>query len=389
MQKYYENTMQSKYIKSLLFNSFLPTIPTLSEGDIAIEGNTYILKNKICKCTKTGAYKIAPTGAVTSDIATFDFIQNYSFGSYYPKITTNHVSNTDYYDSETHEQLYKFLRCYKDIMGINLLPFYNLYSGDLTTNINIRYTDDGKGYVYSKVYDDVKLVKVKIQFNRKYTIAIDCSSEVWIAPVFMIKDYFLTRRDDEGDVSITDEFININDKVTRYNNLSFKNPIVFEVDNLRPDFARYEKYLSLIIKLPKDNESSIVVLDGDYTNICKNNVLNMENIDEEITRYELNNTLLSDLSLLQLNTNTSYPFASRLFEYLLFYPITEYDNISDNIERIQRGLSYRKSDKYTPGVWNDYTRTKAFKYSMNSNKIRHLDLNGYIDKDTESILKTY
>ena len=91
----------------------------------------------------------------------------------------------------------------------------------------------------------------------------------------------------------------------------------------------------MIIKLPINNKSSITVLEGDFTNISKKPVINMQYINSEIDNENLNEVLISNLSLLQMNTGVSYPYSNRLVEYLLGNAITPLDEIADNIKRVQ------------------------------------------------------
>lgn len=383
MHKFFENTIQSKYIKALLQNSYIPNIETLSRNDMAIEGRRYILKRRVYECTKTGFY----LNGDSDTEADFKYISEFDFGRYYPKVTRNYISNTDYYDSDTHERLYSLLRIYKDILGINLLPFYNIYSNKYATNINIIKDESGRGSVYQKNYKDVKLLKIKIRFNRTYTLALDCNSEVWTAPVFLNRDNLFTIFDDAGnEIDITDKFIDERDYITRYNNLNFSQPITFRIESTNNEFVKYESYLYLVIKLPLTNQSSVTVLEGDYTNISKKPIINMEYINSEIDNENLNDVLISNLSLLQMNTGTSYPYSNRLVEYLLFNPITQYDPLTGNITRVQESSYGINGSSITKGSWNNYLRAKLFSLCNNAASVRWIDLNGYVDRDIENYL---
>ena len=385
MHKFFENTVQSKYIKALLYNSALPNIDTLGRGDIAIKSHRYLLNRRIYECTKTGEY----LSLDEDEEAKFKFISDFDLGSFYPKVNKIYTSNTDYYDSQTHEQLYKYLKFYKDIYKINLLPFYNIYSNRFATNINITRDENDRGYIYYKNYKTTKLLKIKIRFNRTYTIAIDCNTEVWVAPVFMQNDSLLTvPGPGDTELDVTDEFISEKDYVTKYTNLNFNHPITFKVESTNEDFIKYEDYLYLVIKLPLDNESSITVLDGDYTSIAKNPIINMGYINNEIKEENLNDTLITNLTLLQMNTGTSYPYSNRLVEYLLFNPITPFESITGNITRVQEASYNFHGDSITEGSWNSYMRVKLFNAYLNSNRTRHIDINGFVDKDMESYLNS-
>ena len=56
MQNFFETTIVSTYIKYLLSCTPLPIYPTINTDDEMIEGVTYIYKNDILKCTKSGRF---------------------------------------------------------------------------------------------------------------------------------------------------------------------------------------------------------------------------------------------------------------------------------------------------------------------------------------------
>jgi len=53
-QKFFTNTIQSKFIKSLLYNTPMPLIDSLDDGNYAVKGQRYIYHSGIIECTKTG-----------------------------------------------------------------------------------------------------------------------------------------------------------------------------------------------------------------------------------------------------------------------------------------------------------------------------------------------
>ena len=80
--------------------------------------------------------------------------------------------------------------------------------------------------------------------------------------------------------------------------MSFTKPVVYEIPNTSTDllssiegsvgnvdvtisefFARYENDLYLIIQVPATNDSSIVILEGDFTSIDTTNIFNMSYIN--------------------------------------------------------------------------------------------------------------
>ena len=67
MSQFFKNTLESKFIKYLLSYTPLPIFPTISSDDIIIEGCTYIYKDKILRCTKTGRFNGINANQFTDD----------------------------------------------------------------------------------------------------------------------------------------------------------------------------------------------------------------------------------------------------------------------------------------------------------------------------------
>lgn len=388
-QKFYENTIQSKFIKALLSNFYIPIVTTIKPGDYLIKGITYATNNSLIRCIKSGIYRYEPVGTETEEElglkqATTEYIQDFVLGRYYPKFTEHYVPKTDYYDTATHEWLGKVLRVFSDLKGIDLMAYYNMFSDNYVPNIRITEND-----VSSYVWNAVKTIKIPIKFNRKYTIAIDCPSSVWIAPAFLAKDNFLIFKNPDGSQEVVNQtfLTKYADKqyVKNYSNTSFKQPFTYEVHCEDFDYVQYERDLYMLIQLPASNKSSIVVLEGDYTSLNKEVTLNFEYSDY-FSNHNLNNVLKSNLSLLQFNNKESYPFADRLIEYLLDNVITKDETLKKNITTVQDSLvGGFLTDQYVRGVWNEYTRARVYQRAMDSNKVTKLDLTGYVDKDTERL----
>ena len=109
---------------------------------------------------------------------------------------------------------------------------------------------------------------------------------------------------------------------------------------------------------------------------------------------------LSPLGLLQWSDGYTYAFSNRLVEYLLLNVIDSQESINKNIERVQdRITSYKMGNRnlfpkyrgaFTPGVWDEniqkyiYSLRKSIEKSPRGNS--SVDYNGYVDRDTETIL---
>lgn len=129
LQQFNKNTNISSLIKSILNQTPLPIIKTIVMDDFIVRGFYYIDKNDLLYCTSTGRYGYS---------AECIKICNYNFGTYYPQFTEKFLSKTNYYDSETHEWLGRYLRCIRDIFDVNLMPLYNCFSNSFTDRFVIK-----------------------------------------------------------------------------------------------------------------------------------------------------------------------------------------------------------------------------------------------------------
>jgi len=420
-QLFFQNTIQSKFIKNLLLNTSLPIINSVQDGDYIITGFSYLYNNYIIKCSKSGVLGNTDDNQPHFDILKNDFV----FGRTYIRNTNIFESSSNTYDSDTHRYLGEYLRFYRDIFKTNLMPFYNCFNGQYTSKFYIDnssltvkqnpydYYKQGGEEFNSRYYyrETFKVIQVPIKFNKKYTIALDCNANVIIAPCFINHGQLIKCNYGGVNIDLTTEFNKRYSSIHVYSNINFKHPVVEEIINqdtnllstasgfenivlprdltslsLEQLFQRYEKYLYLLIQLPNDNSSSITILEGDYTNLDCNEIFNIEEVDL-LDNKTLDYLCKSNLSLLNINDNTRYPYANRLIEYLLWNVIDNNEEIGDNVYRIQKIIGINE-DVHTPGYYDNYLRAKVFTNFKESNKYVNLDINGYVDKDIESFLYT-
>ena len=312
-QTFNTDTLIGRFIKNLIYNTKLPKYKSVCDGDFIIEGCFYTYKNKIIKCTSSGFLKIDNHSDVSSEVASYEMTNELAPGQLNMLTTENWMSRNTYYDHETHEMLGEYLRYYKSLTNVDLLPFYNCYSGYYTSTFYIR-----KGVYWEGVNDAVQVALFPIKFNRKYTIAVDCASGLELLPV-LLSDRIPLQAVYGG------QLIDLNELLSSYYvnkpTTSFKQPFVFsvDIDNNVP-FAKYmeqnERSLYLALQLPKNVVSSIVVLEGDYTTVSARKIIDRQFMNE-LSENQKNKVFLSDLSLLRLNDKNSYAFSDRLIEYLV------------------------------------------------------------------------
>lgn len=174
------------YIQNLIANTNIPIIDTVKNGDYIIKGHRYIYGFDIITCTHSGfiglesrdALKPLDTLLPANDLfpsdgiegAEYELTTRFQFGKEYRQLTHKHIPNTNFYDSDTHFWLGKYLRCIRDIYGVNYMPFYNCYNAKSLTNLSAEYNYE---YVYA----------VPIKFNTTYTVSYKSNYAVIIAPV--------------------------------------------------------------------------------------------------------------------------------------------------------------------------------------------------------------
>lgn len=391
MQKFFTNTLENKFIKNLLRNSPIPLYSTVAVGDYITKGCTYIFRYNVIRCTASGYI----TETYTNTSGMFDILHPFKFGEYDPKISEKFISKYNYYDSETHRYLGDYLRCIRDIYNIDLMPFYNCFNYKVVSNIDLKTP-----YPYvSDTYDKVLLVPIK--FNKTYTIALDCASEVRIKGI-IYDNFGMFNRSNTAIPDYLTQYLE--DSLHVYQGISFKQPITYRISTesendilisqedgqsyiSADDLYAFQKYLYIAIQIPQNVISSVVVLEGDYTQY-RNVVINAE-VLPSMSQQELNALCLSNLALLEFNDYTIYAFSNRLIEYLLLNVVTSQETLTDNIVRVQEevGLPIPYRDA---GIWSNelryYIFTKYMNTAVSTKRVPVVDINGFVDVDIEKAL---
>ncbi len=320
------------------------------------------------------------------------------------------------YDYYTHEYLGNFLRFFRDYYGLNLMSLYNCFSDKLCSNLNLSFDLGDKTITFSSRDENFKVYMLPVKLHQKYTIAIDSNAPVELC-CGVYGAYLDTRHAAKVLSKITYQKIgstNFNQPFI-YNKLATNTLTMEDIDIL--NLAQDEADLRLFIKVPINNKSSIVVLEGDYLgyndslyepsteilhqNRMATNFFEGRSEDPNYTYEYLDDRKfkpISKLQLLMMNTGTSYPFADRLIEYLSENAVTKLDKLPDNIKRAQVVLTAAKysdnTKKYVPdtyGLWDN--KLTIYIYDAVMNNSRHTyqseakhDIIGYLDKDTENLV---
>lgn len=403
MQQFYTNTIESKFIKDLIATTPLPTVDTLYKGKWIVPGCYYITDCNIVKAnhiTDDEAFQFDPDNFSSQ----LTIISPYKFDSSYPGLTSTYNSINDGYDSKTHYYLGNYLRCIRDLHDINLMPFYNCYNGEYVTDIFISTSttttkavdDSGNETEVTTINHNIiqsdpnvrgkKVISIPVKFGETYSIFIDCSTQVEIMCGFYgNKGYISPTQTPAVEIKTENKYASL-----RYT--SFRDGFTYTTPKPEKSTYPYTRFLKMFIQLPLNTESSIVVLEGDYT------TKDTAAIDKFPTKARQNQTLLSDLSLTQIAGSVSYAFSDRLIEYLTYNVITSEETITQNILRVQQYASSLINAKLnhtepfnmslsTPDVWDTKLQTYLFNLAKESKYIQNkLDLTGYVDKDVEQVI---
>ena len=350
-------------------------------------------------------------------------LSRYSYGDPILNYTKNLKINSNTYDSYTHEYLGDYLRFHRDFLNLNLMPLYNCFSNRACDKLNLHWkltaNDTQVNVSFNSADQNFKIYMLPVKLFQKYTIAIDSDLPIELCcgiygdyqdkrtkfatlpqhtyrrlPTSMFSQPFLydalAYTDDDTTAGFIDRILD--------SKIADKSTLI--------ELAQNECDLKLFIKVPAHNDSTIVVLEGDYCNWnnafwdssvtadkkrCNQSIINVENLslysDHSIA-------LITPLQLLHFNTKEQHPFADRLIEYLIGNAITNSETeLSDNIKRAQKALSLNSSAnnyrKGIPGVWSNTMRILFYEYMTsgaspltNKFEINH-DILGYVDKDVE------
>lgn len=338
--------------------------------------------------------------AVTDNMATVIYYPPAEFkilGSYLrkditPNVTQVYRSNSKTYDSETHKALGEYLRYLKNTQNVDLMGLYNCFNYTVTKELLID--SNAENVVDEKHNNKYKVVLVPIKFDRTYTIAIECNSKVLMHPVFysderLTKDrrgqHFLYK-DITGEINSSVSSSNL----VVHNILQFKQPVTYSIRNFDNRLLKHEKDLYLAIQLPTSNNSTIVVLEGNFLN-NKARVLSDVSVLKKAgaTVEKLSDAMSSNLSLLSTNDNTQHPFADKLIEYLCGNTIDSRELVSDNVIRTVSNLgNYHYGYE---GQWTDFLRYTLYNRYQDYTELKKAapseDILGFVDSDIENILQ--
>ena len=327
--------------------------------------------------------------AVTDDVvgvrmydpAEFEIVDTFLHGVYKPGVNDLFESNVSYYDEKTHERLGNYLRYLKNMYDLDLMSLYNCFNHKVVKNIAL--SSSSLGGIVEEPNKKCKVLLVPIKFNKTYKIALDSDSEVYMKSLFYNKSVLY---DSRNQYYLSDT---LNEPLTIKNCTQFNQPFTYRLTTESADMYRYERYLYLAIQVSSTNKSSIVVLEGDYSNNGKRVISDVHGLQKgENTVERLSSMMVSKLSLLQNNDGIQHPFSDKLVEYLCGNTIDTREYIDDNVINIINQIGDFKHGY--EGQWTNELRYELYTRYMNMpqrDELSYFDILGYVDSDIETAVK--
>ena len=133
------------------------------------------------------------------------------------------------------------------------MGMYNCFSYELFSDIYCDWYNNSYKILYG-TNPKKKLLAVPVKFNTEYTVAIYSAQPMIVFPIFKFPN--------------GKKFLKSNtENITIINGSKFETPFKISI-NLQEgdgDWYEYEKYLYLVFQVSSTNNSSFVVLEGDYS----------------------------------------------------------------------------------------------------------------------------
>lgn len=328
-----DNNIVVGHIKELLHSFNLPMIPVYTDNTVLYENRAYIKDNEIVKWTGSE----------------FKFLADYIYNTQLVNVTKRLNMDSAIYDNYTHEYLGDYLRFIRDYHHVDLMSMYNCFGKKRPSRI--YYTQKlSDSFTFEIDTDNINFnyYVVPIKFNQNYTIAID-SDIKWELVTLLYSNIFV-----EGIPSSL-----VKESYRVISGSKFSKPFLYSTNfSCAKDCWQKEKNLVMLLKIPSEVKSSIVILEGNYTSWA--NVIDGTQISNFIYDDSAKNDLViydSKCSLLNANLENSYPFADRLVEYLLENVITPMDKFQKNVGRIQDAV-YGGDIKGYYGIWDNQLQNK-------------------------------
>ena len=412
LTKLNDYSLITTYIEALLESEYVPTLKVLEPDMWVAKDSFYIVDNSIVKSLKT--QRIENYKYSAND---FEYIDYYEPWSHQLNISTNYVSPTKEYSMDVHEQFGEYLRAWSNLNKVNVMPYYNCFSGRIVEDITFDSTFDNEKQKYVHVIDDeadtnFNYYIVPIKLGKSYTIGLDFDGIIEMKAAFFHGEQYIQ--------SLTETLDDLADTFKRVSNPRFKDPFVYSLlsndaidgnenlQNALDILYAFERNLRLVIKVSKSNQNPLVIVEGDYS--LQNNIsITRDNFNKFLSNpceiiMDFNgvnentvNKLVGPLSLFRISIDTPIAFSNRLFEFIIGRAITSADDNSLNISRIQNAISsdecifkngLRYKAGYQDGEYDPHFQNFIYHFGLNTRSLKDkYDLDGFVNKDIETLLR--
>lgn len=210
-------------------------------------------------------------------------LSRYNYGVPILNYTKNLKINSNTYDSYTHEYLGDYLRFHRDFLNLDLMPLYNCFSNRACDKLKLHWKLKAGNTQFNVSFDssdpNFKIYMLPVKLFQKYTIAIDSNLPIELC-CGIYGDYQDTREKFATLPSHTYRRLptSVFSQPFLYDALAYtdEDTTVGYIDRILDakvadrstliELAQNECDLKLFIKVPVQNDSTIVVLEGDYCN---------------------------------------------------------------------------------------------------------------------------
>lgn len=151
-----------------------------------------------------------------------------------------------------------------------------------------------------------------------------------------------------------------------------------------------EDNLYLLIQVPKEFDSNIVVLEGDYLNTKAIKYIDDNSVDM-LPRPIVDYLYTSNLKLMQMSSKTIIPFSDALIEFLLWNAINNLDSINNNLDRLLIAMNkivIFNTDVHFPNYWYPQYRKLIYDVVNLERRMPVTDNLGYVTRNVEQIIDT-
>lgn len=445
MQRFNTNTIVSSYIKELLKDFNLPRVRVWIENEPHIDDCVYLKGLEFVRynngtLTKVGDYIynkkcLNITHNLINSSLIYDSNTHKYLGEYLRFIRDyKHLDLMSMYNCITNEFPTNMNLTFKSTHVDEHFDYY--YERATITdksdpsgaaNFDVSTTEGDSDNFYWLATKSVNELNLNVEMNSSsgdytiymanvsafhdYTISIDCSEKIELFAGYYNNGLYTVTNTDSNK---SEDFYK--NTYEQHTSSRHQHPFVYKKLNNSSLFTKerldHNYNLYLFIKVPSNCKSSIVVLEGDYLSSC--NYVKSDNStyrslmipDRMIRNSELSTVdkvpcyevgeYISRPQLLSMSSETTYPFADRLVEYLVENTITELDSIRDDIVRVQKtyvSTKFNETYKFSLdniehyGVWDEKLRQLTYRLAISTNKINSkFDVIGYIDKDMETYI---